>query len=195
MSDTEEAGIVGSRSSRRRRARDDQQYADFVDATQHRLRRTAYLLTGDWQLAADATQEALLRVYVAWPRLDRSGGGLQTYARRALLSATVDQLRRPWRRERPTEVDVNIPDRSRLEDEVSDRAMLRAALRRLPPRQRACVVLRYFEQFSVNETAEAMGCDPGTVKSQTARGLSTLRDIFEEYGRADAAALMGEETP
>jgi RNA polymerase sigma-70 factor (sigma-E family) len=187
---------VGARSSRRRhRARDDQQYADFVDATQHRLRRTAYLMTGDWQLAADATQEALLRMYVAWPRLDRSSSGLHTYARRALISATIDQLRRPWRREAPAELDVDIPDRTRLEEEVSDRALLRAALRRLPPRQRACVVLRYFEQFSVNETAEAMSCDPGTVKSQTARGLATLRDIFEEYGRADAAALMGEEAP
>jgi RNA polymerase sigma-70 factor (sigma-E family) len=186
--------MVGASSSRRRHhGRDDEQYADFVDASQHRLRRTAFLLTGDWQLAADATQEALLRMYVAWPRLERSGGGLQAYARRALVSAAVDQLRRPWRREAPAEIDVNIADGSRLEDQVSNRALLLAALRRLPPRQRACVVLRYFEQFSVDETAEAMGCEPGTVKSQTARGLATLREIFGEYGRLDAIASVGEE--
>lgn len=187
--------MVGASPSRRRPPRrDDQQYADFVDASQHRLRRTAYLLTGDWQLAADATQEALLRMYVAWPRLERSAGGLQSYARRALVSATVDQLRRPWRREAPAEIDVNVADGSRLEDQVSNRALLLTALRRLPPRQRGCVVLRYFDQFSVDETAEAMGCEPGTVKSQTARGLAALRDIFEEYGRIDEAALM-EENP
>ena len=114
--------MVGARSSQRRHhRRDDQQYADFVDASQHRLRRTAFLLTGDWQLAADATQEALLRMYVAWPRLERSGGGLQAYARRALVSATVDQRRRPWRREAPAEIDVDIADGSRLEDQVSNR--------------------------------------------------------------------------
>jgi RNA polymerase sigma-70 factor (sigma-E family) len=186
---------VGASSSRRRpHRRDDEQYADFVDASQHRLRRTAFLLTGDWQLAADATQEALLRMYVAWPRLERSGGGLQTYARRALVSATVDQLRRPWRREAPAEIDVNIADGGQLEDQVSNREVLMAALRRLPPRQRACVVLRYFDQFSVNETAEAMGCDPGTVKSQTARGLAALREIFAEHGRIDAAASVGRRT-
>src|SRR5262245_61347097 len=186
--------MVGVRSTRRKRhRRDDQQYADFVDASQQRLRRTAYLLTGDWQLAADATQEALLRMYVAWPRLERSGGGLQADARRALVSATVDQIRRPWRREAPAEIDVNIADDSRLDDQVSDREALLAALRRLPPRQRACVVLRYFDQFTVDETAEAMGCVPGTVKSQTARGLAALREIFEESGRLDAATSMQEE--
>jgi RNA polymerase sigma factor (sigma-70 family) len=111
-----------------------------------------------------------------------------------LVSATVDQLRRPWRREEPAEIDVDIADGSRLEDQVSNREVLLAALRQLPPRQRACVVLRYFDQFSVNETAEAMGCEPGTVKSQTARGLAALRDIFEEYGRIDAAASMGSGT-
>jgi RNA polymerase sigma-70 factor (sigma-E family) len=178
-------------TGRRSRRRDDEQYVDFVNASQHRLRRTAYLLTGDWQLAADVTQEALLRVYVAWPRIERAGG-LPTYARRALVSATIDQRRRPWRREEPTAIDVDRTDDSRIDEAVSDREMLLAALRRLPARQRACVVLRYFDQLSVEETAQAMRCSPGTVKSQTSRGLDALRDIFEEHGRIDAAALMGK---
>lgn len=178
----------------RRGRRDDEQYVDFVNASQQRLRRTAYLMTGDWQLAADATQEALLRVYVAWPRLERAGG-LPTYARRALVSAVIDQRRRPWRREEPAEIDHAVPDRDRIEDHVSDREMLLAGLRALPPRQRACVVLRYFDQMSVDETADAMRCSPGTVKSQTSRGLDSLRAIFEEHGRIDAAALMGEGNP
>jgi RNA polymerase sigma-70 factor (sigma-E family) len=186
--------VTRSNPRPRRRRRDDEQYVDFVNASQHRLRRTAYLMTGDWQLAADATQEALLRVYVAWPRLERAGG-LPTYARRAVVSAVIDQSRRPWRREEPAEIDLATPDRSRMEDHVSDREMLLAGLRALPPRQRACVVLRYFDQMSVEETADAMRCSPGTVKSQTSRGLDTLRAIFEEHGRIDAAALMGEGNP
>jgi len=186
--------VTQTRSGRRHCRRDDEQYVDFVNASQHRLRRTAYLLTGDWQLAADITQEALLRVYVAWPRLDRSGG-LPTYARRALVSAAIDQGRRPWRREEPAEIDLELPGRDRIEEHVSDREMLLVGLRQLPPRQRACVVLRYFDQMSVDETADAMRCLPGTVKSQTSRGLDSLCTIFEEHGRLDAAALVGEGTP
>jgi RNA polymerase sigma-70 factor (sigma-E family) len=183
--------VTRTTAGRRHRRRDDEQYVDFVNASQQRLRRSAYLLTGDWQLAADVTQEALLRVYVAWPRLERAGG-LPTYARRALVSAAIDQRRRPWRREEPTEIGVDRPDDSRFDDQLSDREVLLAALRQLPTRQRACVVLRYFDQLSVDETAEAMRCSPGTVKSQTSRGIDTLRGIFEEHGRIDAAALMGE---
>lgn len=173
------------------RSRDDEQYVDFVNASQHRLRRTAYLLTGDWQLAADVTQEALLRVYVAWPRLERSGG-LPTYARRALVSAAIDQRRRPWRREEPTPLDLDRPDGSRIDERISDREMLLAALRQLPARQRGCVVLRYFDQLSVDETAQAMRCAPGTVKSQTSRAIDSLRRVFEAHGRLDAVDLMTE---
>jgi RNA polymerase sigma-70 factor (sigma-E family) len=175
----------------RRRRRDDDQYVDFVNASQQWLQRTAYLMTSDWQLAADATQEALMRVYIAWPRLDRSGG-LPTYARRALVSAVIDQYRRPWRREEPAELDHTLAGHDRIDEHVSDREMLLAGLRQLPPRQRACVVLRYFDQMTVEETAEAMRCSTGTVKSQTSRGLDALRALFEKHGRIDAAASMGE---
>lgn len=164
------------------RTTDEQQYHDFVVASQGRLRRTAYLLTGDWQLAADVTQEALIRVYLAWPRLERAGG-LPTYARRALVSAVHDHRRRRWTREPVVEVDPGRPSGRDDTQVVDDRDLLVAGLRQLPKRQRACVVLRYFDELSVEETAAAVGCSTGTVKSQTHKGLGSLRRIFEGHGR------------
>ena len=117
---------------------------------------------------------------------------MPTYARRALVSAVIDRYRRPWRREEPAELDRTLAGDDRIDEHVTDREMLLTGLRRLPPRQRACVVLRYFDQLSVEETAEAMRCSPGTVKSQTSRGLEALRSLFEKHGRIDAAASMGE---
>lgn len=158
--------------------RDDESFVEFVSASEQRLRRTAYLMVGDWHLAADVVQEALARMYVAWPRLER-GGGLPAYARRAVMSAVVDHKRRRWNQERPGEV----PDRPAESDPApEDRDLMLRALRAVPPRQRACVVLRFYEELSVAETAEALGCSTGTVKSQTARGLDALRAELERLG-------------
>jgi RNA polymerase sigma-70 factor (sigma-E family) len=138
-------------------------------------------MTGDWHLAADVVQEALTRMYVAWPRLERSGG-LPTYARRAVMSAVVDHRRRRWNQERPGEV----PDAAGAgEPGPEDRDLMLRALRAVPARQRACLVLRFYDELSVAETAEALGCSQGTVKSQTARGLDALRDELERVGHTD----------
>jgi RNA polymerase sigma-70 factor (sigma-E family) len=161
--------------------RDDAAYVEFVTASQHRLRRSAYLMTGDWQTAADVTQEALVRVYVAWPRLQR-GGGLPTYARRALVSAVIDAGRRRSTRERYEDRVPVEPERGDHADHVADRALLLGALDALPPRQRACVVLRYFVDLSVAATAEALGCSEGTVKSQTSKALDQLRRRLASSG-------------
>lgn len=114
-----------------------------------------------------------MRLYVAWPRLER-GGGLRRYARMAVISVVLDQGKRPWRRERA--VDdlplVSIPDASTA---VDDRRAVLAALSGLPDRQRACVVLRYYADLSVEETAAILDITPGTVKSQTSRGLASLQ--------------------
>jgi RNA polymerase sigma-70 factor (sigma-E family) len=137
------------------------------------LRGTAFLMCGDWHRAEDATQEALMRLYVAWPRLER-GTGLRRYARKAVVSVVLDQGKRPWRRERAVDVlpTVSVPDAS---SGVEDRRAVLAALATLPARQRSCVVLRYYADLSVEETAAVLEITNGTVKSQTSRALASLQ--------------------
>ena len=168
----------------------DAAFTDFAAASRGRLRSTAYLLCSDWERASDHVQEGLIRVYVAWPRLVRGGGEL-AYARKAVVSAFLDASRKRSSRERPTSAH---PDRATSEDvaaAVADRAALMAALGRLPERQRACVVLRYFEELDVRETAAALSCSEGTVKSQTSRALASLRAMFEDASR-DELVVAGE---
>jgi len=154
-------------------------FVEFAQAARARLRHTAYLLCGDWDQASDHVQEGLIRVYVAWPRLTRAGGE-HAYARKAVISAFLDHARRRSSREVAVEPDPNVASGQDVSEAVSARTALMAALARLPARQRACVVLRYFEDLSVAETASALGCGEGTVKSQTSRALVSLRCMFEE---------------
>jgi len=168
----------------------DAEFSEFAAAAHSRLRSTAYLLCGDWERAADHVQEGLIRVYVAWPRLVRRGGEL-AYARKAVVSAFLDASRKRSSTERPTESDTERPSGEDVATHVSDRAALMAALARLPQRQRACVVLRYFEDLDVRETAVALRCSEGTVKSQTSRALASLRSMFESASR-DELAVIGE---
>ena len=160
--------------------RDRGEFIEFAEACRPALRRTAYLMCGDWERAADITQEALIRVYVAWPRLDRDRG-LRAYARRAVINVAIEQGRRRSSREVPT---ATVGDRvvQDTADQVVDRLFLLAALAELPARQRACVVLRFYEDLSVEAVAEALGCRNGTVKSQTARGLDALRAAYARQG-------------
>lgn len=154
----------------------DSEYERFVTVHERELRRTAYLMCGDWERAEDAAQDALLKMYKSWHRLDR-GPALRAYAHRAVTTAVVDQGRRPWRRERPQP----LPERVALQT-TDDRLMLMAALRRVPVRRRACLVLRFFADLSVEEVAEILGVTTGTVKSQTAKAIAQLRDEFEVNG-------------
>lgn len=159
--------------------RDEAEFVAFAQGARARLRQTAYLTCGDWDRASDHVQEALIRVYVAWPRLERAGRE-HAYARKAVVSAVLDHARRRSSREVVVEADPSRPAPGDLADQVTDRTALVAALATLAPRQRACIVLRYFEDLSVADTAAALGCSQGTVKSQTARGLDTLRSLFED---------------
>ena len=160
--------------------RDESEFAAFAEACRPALRRTAYLMCGDWERAADITQEAMIRVYVAWPRLEQDHG-LRAYARRAVVSVAIEQARKRSSREVPT---ADLGDRlvEDAADHVVDRLLLMTALAELPARQRACVVLRYYEDLSVEAVAEALGCRTGTVKSQTARGLEALRAAYARHG-------------
>ena len=160
--------------------RDESDFVAFAEACRPALRRTAYLMCGDWERAADFTQEALIRVYVAWPRLSQEHG-LRTYARKAVVSVAIEQARKRSSREVPA---TDLGDRP-VEDaaeRVVDRVLLMTALAELPPRQRACVVLRYYDDLSVEAVAETLGCRTGTVKSQTARGLEALRSAYARHG-------------
>jgi RNA polymerase sigma-70 factor (sigma-E family) len=157
----------------------DQDFRDWAGGCRGGLRRTAYLLSGDWFLADDLVQDTLVRVYRAWPRLERSGdvGG---YARRVLLNLYLDDRRRPWRRERPTD---QVPERAPSADgNVDVRDRLLDALRQIPARQRAVLVLRFWEDLSIEQTAQTLGTSAGTVKSQSSRGLTTLRRTLVEQG-------------
>lgn len=164
--------------------RDDDQFTAFVAGSATRLRRTAYLICGDWQQAADITQEALIRVYVNWPRLDKLGG-LPTYARRALVSVAIDMGRKRSSTEVASVPDDTTPAPTDVESSTVNRDTLLTALAQLPPRQRACVVLRYFEDLSVSDVASLLEISDGTVKSQTSRALTSLQSIIKSQSGED----------
>jgi len=156
--------------------RDD--FADFVSADATRLLRIAYLLTGHHEAAEDLLQETLERVYVAWPRVDNPFA----YARAALASRAANRWRdRARRREAPLTAVADVAQAGVDGSErIAQRDELVRALARLGPRQRAAVVLRYLEDLSEADTAAALGCSVGTVKSQTSRALARLRIVLDE---------------
>lgn len=153
-------------------------FVEFVQDRGSALRGTAYLICGDWHRADDALQDALHKLYLAWPRVRRAGN-LFAYARRSVVNAALYEGRRSWRREHAY---ADPPDRP-VDDFATGQAIrdeVVRALATLAPRQRACVVLRYYEDLSVEQTAEVLGCSTGTVKSQVSRALTTLRPLFEQ---------------
>jgi RNA polymerase sigma-70 factor (sigma-E family) len=153
---------------------DESAFRIYAVSRRPALRRTAYLMCGDWHQADDLVQTALTKLFVAWKRV-RSDGQPDAYARRILTRCYLDERRRPWRRESPVEVLHDSPAAIRATEDALD---LRAALDQLPARQRATLVLRFWADASVTDTADALGCSAGTVKSQTARALSTLRALL-----------------
>lgn len=157
------------------KAETEQDYVEFVTHHANSLCRTAYLLCGDWRRAEDATQEALIRLYRVWGRIQRKGA-VGAYARKVVVSTTLDALRRKSSQEvvGGDEYFANEAEADAL-GTIENRMVITKALAELPPRQRACVVLRYFDELSVEETAIALDCRPGTVKSQTMRALEKLR--------------------
>ena len=162
--------------------RDESGFVEFAQTSRARLRRTAYLLCGDWDRASDHVQEGLIRVYVAWPRLERAGREY-AYARKAVVSAVLDHGRRRSSREVPSisgEPDDTRAATGDLAEQVTSRAALMAALADLAPRQRACVVLRYFEDMTVPQVAETLGIAQGTVKRYLSQGLARLGEIVTD---------------
>jgi RNA polymerase sigma-70 factor (sigma-E family) len=153
--------------------RHEEQYREYVVARAPGLRRTAFLLCGDWHRAEDAVQAVLVSLYVRPPR---SWEAVDSWVRTALVRKLVDESRRPWRRERSVDV---LPDGALPSHDPAERLAMLDALRTLPPMQRAVVVLRFWDDLSVPDTAAALGISDGTVKSHTSRGLAALRLLLE----------------
>ncbi|MFC6881610.1 MULTISPECIES: SigE family RNA polymerase sigma factor [Actinomadura] len=147
-------------------------YAAYVTERSPRLLRTAYLLCRDWGLAEDLLQTALVKAWRAWRRI---GDDPDPYVYRILVNTHASWARRRWRGERPTDEPPERADPADAMGTAEDKAVLWAALGRLPRRQRAVVVLRYFEDLTEPQAAAVLGCSVGTVKSQASKALAKLR--------------------
>ena len=155
---------------------DRESFDDFVATRSNRLLRTAYLLTHDRALAEDLVQTSLAKAWFSWGRIE---GRPEAYVRRIMVNTYSSWWRRRWNGEEAT---ADLPERGAGQGfrpgedvRVDDRTDLWRALARLPRRQRAVVVLRFYEDLSEAETAEIMQCSVGTVKSQASRALARLR--------------------
>ncbi|GAA3128141.1 SigE family RNA polymerase sigma factor [Streptosporangium carneum] len=151
-------------------------FREFVLARQQALMRTAYLLTGDAHLAEDLLQSVLIKVVGQWPKLSR-GGNPEAYTRKALVNQYISWRRRP----RPELPSADPPEHGASYDGAAlDRILLRQALAKLTPKQRAVIVLRFWADLTETQTAEALGCSVGTVKSQAHHALARLRMLAPE---------------
>ncbi|GAA2028578.1 SigE family RNA polymerase sigma factor [Catenulispora yoronensis] len=164
----------------------DADFTAYAGARQAWLRRVAYLLCGDWHRADDLVQTTITKLYTHWNRASRADN-VDGYARRTLVNTYLAEQRSGWakwtvlHRFGPGSSDPEPAGAADLDAGVGAAldVDLRAALSRLPPRQRATVVLRYYCDLSVEQTAQLMGCSTGNVKSQSARGLATLRNLLD----------------
>ncbi|GLZ38304.1 SigE family RNA polymerase sigma factor [Actinokineospora sp. NBRC 105648] len=154
----------------------DRGFAEYFAARSGAMRGTAFLLCGDWHRAEDLVQTSFVKLYRVWNRISEHGK-LDAYTRQILVRTFLDETRRGFfRREQVTDEpgDWAAPAQGSPED----RMVLLRALARVPARQRAALVLRYWEDLSLEETARALKCSTGTVKSQASRGLVNLRALL-----------------
>lgn len=174
---------------------DDEQrrrFSEYAAARRDTVRRTAYVMCGDWHWADDLTQTAFIRLAAGWHRI-RDERAVDAYLRTCLVRAYLAETRRVWRRrERPVE---QFPEAAHAGADHDDEAVVRRvvfaeALGRLAPRQRVTLVCRFYQGLDVAETAAALGCSEGTVKSQTARGLAALRRVLGDLGLPQPAELI-----
>ena len=161
-------------------------FEGWVHARSAWLARSAYLLTGDVHLAEDLVQDTLARVAQHWSRISRRGDP-DAYARRVMHHLGIDRWRR--RRARPAEVLTDAhPELGGAGPDVERRLLLRDALARLTPKQRAVLSLRFYEDLTEVQTAQVLGCSPSTVKTQTRQALARLRVLAP-----DLLASLAEE--
>ena len=150
-------------------------FAQFVAARERALQRTAWLLTGDWALAEDLVQTALVRSWPRWERILRRDDP-EIYVRRVMVNTWSTWYRRRWRGEKPTAAVPEGAGAGDMAAEVAVRLAVRDALGVLSPRQRAVLVLRIYDDLSEAQVAEVLDCTVGTVKSTMSRALAKLRE-------------------
>jgi RNA polymerase sigma-70 factor (sigma-E family) len=168
------------------------EFADFAAAIAPRLRRTAFLLCGDWHTAEDLAQTTLAKLFVAWRRISRREP-VDAYAVRTLVNTYLaDRRMKRSAAERPA---AEVPEHPVEWAGPELRIVILNALATLPPGARAVVVMRYWADMSVEQVAAALGCSPGNVKSQSARALAKLRpllgEVAAETGLAAGRSLDG----
>jgi RNA polymerase sigma-70 factor (sigma-E family) len=157
-------------------------FIEFAELAGPRLRRTAYLLCGDWHTAEDLAQTALAKVFVAWRRIQNQDAA-QAYATKTLLNTYLADRRRRL----PVELITDrVPDHPAEQYPSESRIVVLDALATLPRKARAVIVLRYWSDQSVEQVAALLGCSSGNVKSQTARALDKLRAVLADNGAEDA---------
>lgn len=161
------------------READEREYAEFFHATWNRLFRTTFAVAGDFELAEDALQSAFAKAYASWRRV-RSADHPEAYVRQMALNEVLQVRRRAWWKSERTGEHLARGDVASHEDAVLRHDELWGALMSLPPRQRAVIVLRYYEDLSERRVAEVLGCRVGTVKSQASAALSSLRRALGE---------------
>jgi RNA polymerase sigma-70 factor (sigma-E family) len=161
-------------------ARRDTEFTEYVQARLTWLRRVAYLLCQDWDRADDLVQAAVTRLYVYWDRA-RAADQIDGYVHSILVREFLGARRSPWAR-RVVLTGGPVADVAGLTPDFDAALDVRGTLARLPARQRATLVLRFYCDLSVDQAAQVLGCSAGTVKSQTARGLSAMRRMLGPAG-------------
>lgn len=169
-------------------ARRDEDFTQYVTARLGTLRRIAYLLCQNWQQADDLVQAAITRLYVHW---SRAAGveHLDAYARTVLVREFLSDRRSGWARR--VSLGAAVPDTAGPAPDADAALDVRLALAGLPARQRATLVLRFYCDLSVDETARLLGCTPGTVKSQTSKAMATLRGQLSGHQQATPPTRIG----
>ena len=158
-------------------AEQDREYSDYVAASLDRLRRTAFLLCGDTDRADDVVQAALVSLYLRWEKA-RGVDNIDGYVHRILVRRYIDETRKGWAR--VLLAWRGVERAAPPEPSVEDADAVQGALAKLSRGQRVVLVLRFFCDQSIEDTAAALGCSTGTVKSQTARGLAAMRALLQD---------------
>jgi RNA polymerase sigma-70 factor (sigma-E family) len=168
------------------------EFTSFAEAAAPRLLETAFLLCGNWQAAEDLTQTTLAKVFAAWNRI-RSLDAAPAYARRTLLNFYFLEYRKKRLREVLSGDIWDLPERATEPKTPELRMELTAALAALPPKARAVVVLRYWEDMSIDQVAAQLGCSAGNVKSQSNRALEKLRKLLGDPDDTTSAAATSPD--